>query len=54
MGACWVDLTKMVTSAQKLKEGSCVIFGRSTQGVSFDNHQYQPSNETAMSLFFSY
>lgn len=32
MGACWVDLTKMVTSVQKLKEGSCVIFVRSTQG----------------------
>ena len=41
MGASWVGLTKMVTSVQKLKGGSCVIFGRSTQGVSFDDHQYQ-------------
>lgn len=52
MGASWLGVTKMATSVQKSKEGSCVIFGRSTQGVSFDDHQYQPSNGRAMSFFF--
>lgn len=53
VGTCWVSLTKTATFVQRLKEMSCMIFGRSPEGMSSGHSNISlEMNGTVMSMWF--